>query len=79
MKTLQQFKDSLSKEIFGKTVSEANSEGLCIQCHEPALENCYSEAGRREFKISGLCEKCFDAIFEGPSQEDLTDDEEGAF
>jgi hypothetical protein len=26
------------------------------------LANCYSEAGRREYHISGLCERCFDAI-----------------
>lgn len=35
-------------------------DGLCISCHKPALPRCYSEAGRREYSISGLCEKCFD-------------------
>lgn len=35
-------------------------DGLCISCHEPAIPKCYSEAGRREYSISGLCEKCFD-------------------
>lgn len=61
-KGLQGFKDQMVKEIFGKTVSEANAEGLCIQCKEPALEKCYSSAGRREWQISGLCEECFDTI-----------------
>jgi hypothetical protein len=37
--------------------------GLCIACHEPALPKCYSEAGRREYAISGMCEKCFDGMF----------------
>jgi len=37
-------------------------DGMCISCREPALPKCYSEAGRREYGISGLCEKCFDAI-----------------
>lgn len=37
-------------------------DGLCINCHEPALKKCYSEAGRREYSISGMCEKCFDAL-----------------
>jgi len=62
MKGLQEFKDQLAVELYGKTVREAQAEGLCIQCKEPALEKCYSAAGRREYRISGLCEKCFDSI-----------------
>ena len=38
-------------------------DGLCISCREPALPKCYSEAGRREYSISGMCEKCFDEMF----------------
>jgi len=62
---LQVFKDNLAKELFGKTTQEAKAEGLCAQCKEEALPKCYSEAGRREFTISGLCEKCFDEICGG--------------
>jgi len=62
MSTLQQFKDQLAKDAFGTTAKEARAKGLCINCKEPALPKCYSEAGRREYKISGLCEKCFDEI-----------------
>lgn len=36
---------------------------LCIFCHMDALQNCYSDAGRRETEISQLCERCFDDIF----------------
>lgn len=36
----------------------------CIMCGQDALDNCYTEAGRREVFISGLCEKCFDIITE---------------
>jgi hypothetical protein len=63
MSTLQEFKDNLAKQIFGKTTTEAVNSGNCIQCNRPALEHCYSEAGKREFRISGLCEECFDGIF----------------
>jgi hypothetical protein len=38
------------------------AKGLCIKCGQNALDNCYSEAGRREVAITGLCEKCFDKI-----------------
>jgi hypothetical protein len=42
---------------------EARETGLCVDCGLPAIPRCYSEAGRREFRISGLCEKCFDSAF----------------
>ena len=63
MPTLQQFKNQLTKNIFGVTKEEAQTEGLCVNCKEPALPKCYSEAGKAEYKISGLCEKCFDETF----------------
>jgi len=62
MNALQQLKDNLATELYGQTTQSAQATGLCIQCHKPAMENCYSEAGRREYLISGLCEKCFDEI-----------------
>jgi hypothetical protein len=64
MNQLDQFKDSLSEDIYGITRSQAHKLGLCIQCKQPALPRCYSDAGRKEYQISGLCEKCFDGLFE---------------
>jgi len=60
--TLQKFKDKLSTDLYGMTVEEANKKGICLQCKEEAIPKCYSEAGKREFYISGLCELCFDNI-----------------
>lgn len=48
---------------YGKDSQENRDKDFCISCKEPAIANCYSEAGLREFKISGLCEKCFDKMF----------------
>ena len=62
MNSINELTNRLAKELYGKTVDEAAESGLCIQCGEFALENCYSEKGRREYKISGICEKCFDGI-----------------
>ena len=59
---LKELTDNIAKDIYGTTPSEAKKTGLCIQCKEEALPKCYSEAGRREYQISGLCEKCFDEI-----------------
>jgi hypothetical protein len=38
--------------------------GLCVKCGRPALEHCSTPEGLREFSISGMCEECFDAMFE---------------
>jgi hypothetical protein len=62
MKSLQDFEDNLAKELYGETTEEAQGKGLCIQCKEEALPKCYSEAGRWEYQVSGLCEICFDEI-----------------
>jgi hypothetical protein len=64
MTSPKEFSNNLAKEIYGKNPSDCMAEGVCIQCGENAMENCYSEVGRKEFYISGLCEKCFDSIFE---------------
>jgi len=62
MVTLEKFKDNLAFDIYGMTKSEAIKKGICIQCKEPAIPKCYSNAGLREYRISGLCEKCFNEI-----------------
>ena len=62
--TLQDLKDKLAKDLFGQTKDEATQTGLCIDCGEDAEANSYSEAGRKEYHISGICEKCFDGMFE---------------
>lgn len=42
----------------------AKRAGVCLQCDRPALERCYSDAGRREYRISGYCEPCYDRLFD---------------
>ena len=61
-KELENFKDEVAKQLYGKTKSQVQELGICIECGEQALPNCYSAAGRREYQISGLCELCFDGI-----------------
>jgi hypothetical protein len=61
-KTLQEFKDNFAKTLFGMSKEEAIEKGICIGCKKPALANCHSDAGRREYQISGLCERCFDRV-----------------
>lgn len=63
MKTVEDFQKQLMKDSFGILAQKEQNTGNCIQCKEPAIPNCYSEAGKKEFKISGLCEKCFDKLW----------------
>jgi hypothetical protein len=62
MGSLQDLKDHMSICLYGMTTREAIDKGICLECKEPAIPKCYSDAGRREYHISGLCEPCFDKI-----------------
>jgi hypothetical protein len=59
---IQKAIDEFAIHLFGMTTKDAQDKGICIQCKRPALDHCYSQAGKREFYISGLCEECFDRI-----------------
>lgn len=41
-----------------------NGDVICYQCGRVAKEHWYTEAGLREVEISGICEECFDKMFE---------------
>ena len=43
---------------------KAVNENKCVICGQPFTnENVYSKAGWAETKITGMCERCFDAAF----------------
>lgn len=58
---MTKFNDTLAMIAFGQTKAEAHKEQVCIKCKQPPTF--YSEAGRKEYGITGLCEPCFDEIF----------------
>jgi hypothetical protein len=57
---LAKFKEALRVEAELLSRGEAFEKGICARCQKPP--QFYSEAGRREYRISGLCEYCFDAV-----------------
>lgn len=69
MGKMQDFKDNLSRIALGMTRDEAIARGVCIECKQPnPLSRCHTDAGRREYYISGMDEECFDKMFEeGPN------------
>jgi hypothetical protein len=62
--SLQNFKDNLSKTAYGLTKAEALAQGVCFRCK--CAPTFYTAAGVAEYPISGLCEPCFDAVFDAP-------------
>ena len=53
--------DQLGKMLYGMTPSEAHRQGLCIRCKKPPQFK--TDDGREEYRLSALCEECFDEEF----------------
>ena len=67
--SLRSLSQMLEKDLYGMTQEDANKNGVCINCKKEALPRCYSDAGKKEYTISGLCEQCFDELFDGDGGE----------
>lgn len=64
-KELQDFVDDLSEKAFGKSQTEAMKKKECVFCHaEIKPEDFRDELSRKEYAISGICQKCQDEVFE---------------
>jgi hypothetical protein len=60
MKALQ---NEIAKEFFGRSATEAFIEAICVDCGKP-IEGFRDEISEKEYRITGLCQKCQDSIFE---------------
>lgn len=54
--------DGVSKQLFGKTRTEALDTHTCISCRKPAIEF-KDQRSAAEWRITGLCQKCQDDVF----------------
>lgn len=65
--SMQNFKDVMAKKLFGMTIGEAHFKGICIDCKEKMVDKePLMDIDIREWKISGLCPKCFNKSAGGP-------------
>ena len=55
---LQEFKDSMSRNLFGMSTKEAIRLGVCVACKRSVCKF-KNDLDEREYFISGLCPKCF--------------------
>ena len=57
--------DALAKDLdFKHTRNEALERHVCVKCGNNPDSTFYSDAGRKEYAMSALCEPCFDEIFQ---------------
>lgn len=61
MNDLDRFKQAIAIEA--GINPDLKAKGICFHCGQPAWPRCPSLAGKREFRISGMCEICFDELF----------------
>jgi hypothetical protein len=73
---LEDLREALGQAAWGRSPREARALGLCPSCGEEALPKCYSPEGRREVEITGLCEPCWDKLFEEAEEEILQEEKE---
>jgi hypothetical protein len=67
---LREWKDAGSKAAFGMTATEAWAQKICIRCKQPPTFT--TKDGQKEYYISGLCEPCFDGLYEANEEERAT-------
>ena len=53
--------EDIIEKIFPGTLEKIKKE-ICPTCSEP-VEEFRDDLSRQEFKISGMCQKCQDAVF----------------
>lgn len=61
-KQMEDVLERLSMATFGRSRSLAIAGEGCVKCGESA-SSFRDEVSKREFKISGLCQKCQDEVF----------------
>jgi hypothetical protein len=59
---MENFLNGLAKDFFGCDRAEAMKSAKCVMCGGPAVEF-RDELSRKEFGISGACQKCQDSVF----------------
>jgi|TARA_Y100000310_G_C20331837_1_gene645650 hypothetical protein len=69
---MQQFKDQMAINMFGRSITESQGENICVTCGEEASE--FTDTlSRNEYGISGMCQRCQDETF-GPCLEGTVGD-----
>ena len=60
---MEEILDDVAEKLFGRKRTDSIATQKCVVCGGPATEF-RDELSRREYQISGLCQKCQDEIWE---------------
>jgi len=69
MTNMEQFKEQMSMQVFGRSVSLAMAVSQCVSCGKPAA-HFRDQLSLKEYGISGLCQRCQDEIFTEPMDDE---------
>jgi len=59
---MQKFIDNMTKEIYGKTLTEFTSENIC-PCCKKVVGEFRDKISKDENAITGMCQQCQDETF----------------
>lgn len=65
---MNEIKESMSRNLFGRSRTQSIASGICVACGGDALKFT-DKLSEREYLISGLCQKCQDSFFCEPDDE----------
>ena len=61
---VQRYLDAFAKKCFGKSQTECKEQKICVYCHKKIEDEDFkNNISRKEYGISGLCQKCQDDTF----------------
>ena len=61
---IKKFLDNFTGIHFGNTKTDAENEKVCVFCHKSIeMKDFRNEISTREYRISGICQKCQDDVF----------------
>lgn len=61
---LQSFLEGFAKKCFGRSQTESKEKNICVFCGNPInMDDFRDRLSIKEYRISGLCQKCQDDTF----------------
>ena len=62
LSSLKELLNSIAKDTFGRTLSEAHKDSICVDCGKEATKF-RDGLSAKEYELSGFCQDCQDKFF----------------
>ncbi len=68
--------DNLTESMFGRKRTTSIEGDICATCGAKAPPESFTDAlSKKEYTISGMCQKCQDGVFKEPDEEPIHPDD----